>query len=663
MSRDLARTISRRPRLEALEDRTLLSGNVLATLNPTTGALTITGDIGNNAIHIWVPNPSPIPGVPLLRVSGDTILAFTLPPTPPDFTSVNAVSYTDFTLSSVTSISVTMLAGKDSVKIGTTPAGAPAGFDIPNNISITAAGGSDTFNVENVGNTGVGAPPGHLLSRVTIINTGGNNTVLVNNVVAGEVDVTTAGGNDAITYQGLDDIGTAKILTGNGNDNIKVTPNPVLALRPQAVGLLSILTGDGNNSILVNTTLGVMSAAAGNGNNVVNVASPSMLVATVKVGNGINSISLDNSVMNTASITAGTGSTSIDVSNDIIKGPSLIVSDGVGGAGTQKLTLVNDLFTGGGNLTVTAGDGPGLLLMSNDKGIGTATITVGRFFGAVTVGDSPATFVGAKTLSVTVGDAAGIITLNTQIAGAETLTAGNGLVLGGGGAVTVNGAAASLVITLGDTHNLTVTGNYNSLAIGVGNSNTVTVSANVTPTTNPSNSGAITITGLDSVNVTVNGVGPTPHMSALTVTLTTNATVLVSGVDTGGDIIISVANNPQSLGVINTASNNLTITAGTGLGGTGSSYILVQGALVNNNLSINTSNTGTSGDGNYTLALIGTLVLDALFAQLGGGVSTVFSQNVTALFGNIDGGAGSSSTFFDLGGNSGYTTSGFAGYY
>jgi hypothetical protein len=216
---------------------------------------------------------------------------------------------------------------------------------------------------------------------------------------------------------------------------------------------------------------------------------------------------------------------------------------------------------------------------------------------------------------------------------------------------------------LGDNHTLTVGGNYHEVAINVGNRNTITVTANVTPTSNPDHSGALTITGLDSDNVTVNAAGAAPHMSSLTITLTTNATVLVNGVNTGGDITITVTDNPQSLAAVNTVSNNLTITSGTGLSGTASSYILVQGAMVNNNLTVNTSNTGTSGDGNYALALINILVMDALFAQLGGGINTAFAQGVTSLFGSVDGGSGGSSTYFDLGGNSGYTTSGFAGYY
>jgi hypothetical protein len=637
------------------------SGNVLATLNPTTGVLTITGDIGNNAIHIWAPHPSPIPGVPLLRVSGDQVFVFTLPPSPPGFTSVNATSFTDFTLSSITSININMKGGRESVRIGTTPAGAPAGFDIPNNITITAAGGNDVFDIENVGNTGIGAPPGHLLNKVTVVNTGGNNTVLLKNVVAGEVDVTTGAGNDSITYTGTSDIGTAKIVSGNGNDTIAVTAAPVLALRPQAVGLLSILAGDGNNAILVSAPLGVLSITAGEGDNGITVNSPSMVVATIKVGDGINSISLDNGSMSSASITTGMGPDSIDVSNDIFTGAGLTITDG-GDSGFQRITLNNDAFTGGGNLSIMVGDGPGILFMSNDTGIGTATITLGNLFSSVTVGDTPATPVSAKNLTLTAGDFTGTVTLNTQISGAEVVTIGSGRLLIGG-AVSVNGSAASLAITLGDNHTLTVGGNYHEATINVGNRNTITVTANITPTTDPAHSGALAITGLDSVNVTVNAAGVAPHMSSLTISLTSNATVLVNGVNTGGDITITVTDNPQSLAAVNTVSNNLTITSGVGLGGTGSSYILVQGAMVNNNLTVNTSNTGTSGDGNYILALIGTLVMDALFAQLGGGINNVFAQNVTSLFGSVDGGSGGSSTYFDLGGNSGYTTSGFAGYY
>src|SRR5689334_14608863 len=94
-------------RLEALEDRTLLSGVVSAVEDPLTGLLSITGDNGNNAITISQVSAG------VLRVAGD----IHIPPFPgrPDVTSVDGVAYHDFILKSITAVSVQMLNGTDKV--------------------------------------------------------------------------------------------------------------------------------------------------------------------------------------------------------------------------------------------------------------------------------------------------------------------------------------------------------------------------------------------------------------------------------------------------------------------------------------------------------------------------------------------------------------------
>src|SRR5207248_5982501 len=79
--------------VESLEERTLLtgpSGVVTAMLNAKNGQLMLQGDAGNNSTKILA---SPLGGG-LIRVSGVA------------FTSINGVTFTDFTLSSITSIMV-----------------------------------------------------------------------------------------------------------------------------------------------------------------------------------------------------------------------------------------------------------------------------------------------------------------------------------------------------------------------------------------------------------------------------------------------------------------------------------------------------------------------------------------------------------------------------
>src|SRR5262249_18324771 len=88
--------------LEAIEDRTLLTGNVLAALD-TMGNLTIThpgGTVGNLIVEILDASP---PGLPNrdIRVRG----------VPGTFTSVNNTPYVDFVGVNINNVTVSFLNG------------------------------------------------------------------------------------------------------------------------------------------------------------------------------------------------------------------------------------------------------------------------------------------------------------------------------------------------------------------------------------------------------------------------------------------------------------------------------------------------------------------------------------------------------------------------
>ncbi len=116
--------------VEALEDRTLLNGVVYAGINVPTGQLQIVGSaVAPN--QCFTIAPSPIAG--MLRISGD----------PGTFTAINSVRYTDFVLSSITSISVTLGTGNDKVTF-------QGGFGIPGDVNIWYSNAADVFSFTDV---------------------------------------------------------------------------------------------------------------------------------------------------------------------------------------------------------------------------------------------------------------------------------------------------------------------------------------------------------------------------------------------------------------------------------------------------------------------------------------------------------------------------------
>jgi hypothetical protein len=110
--------------VEALEERTLLTGNVLASLNATTGLLTITGDSGNNQFALAPASDN----TGALRITGTA-------------TTINGATTADFTLAQVKAITMVLAGGLDNVTL--------TGFSIPGQVTITYGNPQDVFATSN----------------------------------------------------------------------------------------------------------------------------------------------------------------------------------------------------------------------------------------------------------------------------------------------------------------------------------------------------------------------------------------------------------------------------------------------------------------------------------------------------------------------------------
>src|SRR5207249_1602904 len=91
--------------------QTVKPNGVLVLQNSASGLLTIAGDIGNNALTITQSSTG------VLRIAGDPVVAPTAP------THVNNMDFMDFSLGTVSGISIQYLNGKDKVTM--------KGFSVP----------------------------------------------------------------------------------------------------------------------------------------------------------------------------------------------------------------------------------------------------------------------------------------------------------------------------------------------------------------------------------------------------------------------------------------------------------------------------------------------------------------------------------------------------
>jgi hypothetical protein len=200
---------SRRLRLEWLEKREVLAGNVLAAV--VAGDLVITGTNGPNGVRVAEV------GVNTFKVTG---LGAGGP------TTINGAA--SATLGGVTDdININLLLGNDVLQVDR--------IAILGDLHVDTNGGADHAKITRA------AIRGNLLVETK----GGNDTVWIENttvgglpgVVGGAANIETGEGADQVTILRLTTAGGAHVNTGIGNDTLSV--------RDSAFANLNIATGDG----------------------------------------------------------------------------------------------------------------------------------------------------------------------------------------------------------------------------------------------------------------------------------------------------------------------------------------------------------------------------------------------------------------------------------
>jgi hypothetical protein len=641
------------PIVEILEDRTLLSGNVVVLFNPLMGSqLIIQGDNGNNAFAIHLTTDL---GVPTLSVTGSS---FANPIAPGNVTAINSVpgGTFDAPLAGIGSIRITDGNGTNTIKIGN---GGP--ISIVGNISIAVGTGVDTVVFSNV-TTSAGA--------ITFTGSGGSSdNISMTNVVAGAVTITTGNGNATVSQTNVT-LGFDTITTGAGNDTISITssmfhPSP----RAYAIGILNVNSGSGNDTIsIVGVDVGPSTITAGTGN---------------------NSIRFDNSLIQQAAITAGAetagavGSNTVDVSNDTITGAFLNVSvlnesgvsgvlqnntntnnffffffgGGTGPGSVNAVTMVNDQFTGGGNLNLRVDDGVPYFNAGNNTVLAASTVlmelvdtsgninvTLGDYFQSVMLGVGTVGLndLDCNNLTVSIGNFNDIVVVTDISQGSESVTIGNVATYPvpplPAPSVLINGIVGegsnggNLTIKLGTNTNTSLTSGW-----------PVNVSEKV--------NGSMTITGGDSIALNV---------SNSTVTGATSITLGSGGV-----------NHVESITLLNVTSKDLTIQVNSNVADAPDfTPFGVYINLTNVNVTDTTPNMNNLcikdiGHGVDIVNLLGVNVVYGLEVLLSDSrMNVLTAENVTTAFGIIDGGPGGSlgSIYEDLGGNFGYYVIDFVGH-
>jgi hypothetical protein len=382
--------------LEALEDRTLLSGNVLVSETPA-GVVTIVGDNGNNVYNI---NQTNLLVAPTLSVIGVG-------------TAINGVSNgtANFVLASVNAISITEGNGNNTVNLGNT-----RGSRIPGNLQITTGSGSNQFTLNNLAAAALSFTSGN-----------GSTTLRVDNSTLQQADITAgtetpgATGSNSVELSGDTITGnhvTINLLNQSGVSGVLLSG--AHGLSPGSVNTLSMnndrftaASGPGNLNIRIDD--GVPYVNAGR----LTAASAVAMTALSTPGN--ISATLGDHFQ---SVRLGTGT--IGTSQIVAKNLTLSVENDVDTVLVTSQTSQNETLTVGNVSTSSIPPLPAPFSLVNGNVGGNLNITIGSNANPNLVHGWPLTLGGTTA------------TTEIHIGGKLTLVAGDGL------AITLEGDASSV---------------------------------------------------------------------------------------------------------------------------------------------------------------------------------------------------------------------------
>jgi hypothetical protein len=635
--------------VEALEDRTLLTGNVSAFMFPFPGFLghlIILDDLASNNFSI--------------NAAGGvlTVLGKTGPGT--SATAVNGGLSASFALSSVNEIDINnpsffgnpnLVFGNNNIQIGNT-----GGFSIAGNIIADFGAGHDMLTMNKIGD--------NITQFTGTFGAGtGSDTVTTTNSVQGASLINPGSGTNVMSYTG-DTMGVISIHTPVSTHN-------------QTLQILNSTNGPAPRSAAIGAVLANLSPGASTGNNTITIAGDSIGLAQIQSGQFTGG----DKVSNTATITNDT-ITGAFFRMALLNGSGL--NNGNANASVNNVTTNSILFTNGGSLTEVVDDGP--TYMNPDHSVKAASlfnmsvidlandvhVTLGRNFQNITAGNSDtgkdADDIDARTFELTAWRGADRVKLNVDTTQGATIavdqaassTIGyffdNGLAtpqmtfvgnIGPASPGTIGGAATSdLAFFIGDNWPLTVspvvvTGN---LFVNAPPSFTAPFfiaepSSPIAITNNPGNGLDVTVT-----SATVGGLLQIFEGSGSAVNSTQSVTVGAAGAPvSAGDLDIQIFS--ANLNGVGTDAN-LTVTNTT----------------VNDPLGLVTANVQDHGSGNDLLQLGGgtgaddplgigggsLTVTSILVVQMSSGlVNLGYAENVSALVAVVDGGGSPASDLFE----------------
>jgi hypothetical protein len=603
-------------KLELLENRTLLS-NVTVAFNPSTSALTITGDTSNDNFVITEQSNGSVTVAPgaLKSVTGVGIVpGSTIDGSSSPFNTGNPVSTINVTLPGTSNFDFLQLLGQGKTSLTTVK-----------NVTISATGAA----------LGTAASPGLLVSTTTTNGVDNAGSLVVtdtftsptNAVVSANISnstfssvsvLQTGGGPDAsFVTMGNDAVaGTVAVSLGNANgDGITLNPSNVF-------GSTTLLEGNGGPS---------NSSSLGNSDTVL-VTGPGTY-KTLNVDQILNGTKDSIKILGTVpsspiiiSALVSTTPTVVDGVSVLQNGVFTMQANGAGdltqitgvNTGTAALPGVNlPLPTGIGFASITVVQGNGSVGLPSPIPVGTndvASVTTSTVPGniSITQTDLASNTPSVNTATIS-GDTAGFSNSKGSNAGTIKISQGNA-----GGTLLL----PSMVTTPGDSALVTSSTSFGSTTItqGTGSKDTATVSLSTV-------GGGITITQSD---VVANPAGDTALV--MTDTVTGNVTITqgeangdVATIDpttiTGNVVITQLDGNGDSASVLaGSVGGNITISQGTG----NSDSATVDTPTIGGSVSI----TQTNGNSDFAIVEI---------ADVGG--------NITITQGN---GNGDSATIFDI---------------